>query len=48
MDCDRPVKGGVRVLITGPHGFERTVTFGIDDKNASVYNLRSLAATNPK
>jgi hypothetical protein len=22
-----PFKGGCRVLITGPHGFERTVTF---------------------
>jgi hypothetical protein len=24
-------KGGVKVLITGPHGFERTVTFALDD-----------------
>ena len=26
-----PFKGGFRVLITGPHGFERTVVFAIDD-----------------
>ena len=26
-----PFNGGFRVLITGPHGFERTVTFAIDD-----------------
>jgi hypothetical protein len=26
-----PFKGGFRLLITGPHGFERTVTFAIDD-----------------
>jgi hypothetical protein len=26
-----PFKGGFRVLITGPQGFERTVTFAIDD-----------------
>jgi hypothetical protein len=27
---------GVRVLITGPHGFERTVTFAIDDDPAVI------------
>jgi hypothetical protein len=26
-----PFNGGFRVLITGPHGFERTVTFALDD-----------------
>lgn len=26
-----PFNGGFRVLITGPHGFERTVAFTIDD-----------------
>ena len=26
-----PFNGGFRVLITGPHGFERTVTFAIED-----------------
>jgi hypothetical protein len=26
-----PFNGGFRVLITGPHGFERTATFAIDD-----------------
>jgi hypothetical protein len=27
---------GFRVLITGPHGFERTVTFAIDDDPAVI------------
>jgi hypothetical protein len=27
---------GVRVLITGPHGFERSVTFAIDDDPAVI------------
>jgi hypothetical protein len=31
-----PFKGGVRVLITGPHGFERTMTFAIDDDPAVI------------
>jgi hypothetical protein len=31
-----PFKGGFRVLITGPHGFERTVTFAIDDDPAVI------------
>jgi hypothetical protein len=26
-----PFCGGFKVLITGPHGFERTVVFAIDD-----------------
>lgn len=29
-----PFKGGFRVLITGPHGFERTVVFAIDEDSA--------------
>ena len=32
-------KGGVRVLITGPHGFKRTVTFAIDDDPAVIAEL---------
>jgi hypothetical protein len=31
-----PFNGGFRVLITGPHGFERTVTFAIDDNPAVI------------
>jgi hypothetical protein len=31
-----PFNGGFRVLITGPHGFERTVTFAIDDDPALI------------
>jgi hypothetical protein len=26
-----PFRGGFRVLITGPHGFQRTVTCALDD-----------------
>jgi hypothetical protein len=26
-----PFRGGVKVLLTGPHGLERTVTFALDD-----------------
>jgi hypothetical protein len=26
-----PFRGGVKVLITGPHGLERTVTFALDE-----------------
>ena len=32
----RPFNGGFRVLITGPQGFERTVTFKIDDGPAVI------------
>jgi hypothetical protein len=28
---DDPFRGGVRVLITGPQGFERSVVFAIDE-----------------
>ena len=31
-----PFKGGFRLLITGPHGFERTVTFAVDDDPAVI------------
>jgi hypothetical protein len=31
-----PFNGGTHVLIRGPHGFERTVTFAIDDDPAVI------------
>jgi hypothetical protein len=31
-----PFRGGFKVLITGPQGFERTVTFTIDDDPAVI------------
>jgi hypothetical protein len=31
-----PFNGGFRVLITGPEGFERSVTFAIDDDAAVI------------
>ena len=31
-----PFRGGFKVLITGPHGFERTITFAIDDDPAVI------------
>jgi hypothetical protein len=31
-----PFRGGVRVLITVPHGFERTVRFAIDEDPAVI------------
>ncbi len=31
-----PFGGGARVLITGPHGFERTVTFALDEELATI------------
>src|SRR5260370_5881351 len=31
-----PFKGGFRVLITGAHGFERTVMFALDDDPAII------------
>ena len=31
-----PFNGGFRVLITGAQGFERTVTFAIDDDPAVI------------
>jgi hypothetical protein len=29
-------RGGVKVLLTGPHGFERTVTFAVDEEAAVI------------
>jgi hypothetical protein len=34
-----PFKGGFRVLITGPQGFERTAVFAIDDDPAAISEL---------
>jgi hypothetical protein len=31
-----PFRGGFKVLITGPHGFERTVVFAPDDDPAVI------------
>ena len=31
-----PFRGGVRVLITGPQGFERTVMFALDEPSATI------------
>jgi hypothetical protein len=28
--------GGVRVIMTGPHGFERTIRFATDEDPASI------------
>ena len=29
-------RGGVKVLITGPHGFARTVTFALDEQPGTI------------
>jgi hypothetical protein len=31
-----PSRGGVRVVITGPHGFERTCAFPLDEIPATI------------
>jgi hypothetical protein len=31
-----PFRGGVKVLITGPHGFERTLSFAMDEDPAVI------------
>ena len=31
-----PLRGGIRVLITGPQGFERTVAFALDEAPATI------------
>jgi hypothetical protein len=31
-----PFRGGVRVVITGPHGFERSVLFPMDSEPAEI------------
>jgi hypothetical protein len=36
VDRCQPIQWRFRVLITGPHGFERTVTFAIDDDPAVI------------
>jgi hypothetical protein len=36
MDRRRPVQWRVSVLVTGPHGFERTVGFAMDDDAAVI------------
>jgi hypothetical protein len=38
-----PFRGGFRLLITGPHGFERSVTPAVDDDPA-VRTVSGLAA----
>ena len=35
-----PFNGGFHVLITGPHGFERTVAFSIDDPAVIAERVR--------
>jgi hypothetical protein len=36
MDRRRRVQDEFQVLITGPHGFQRTVAFAIDDDPAAI------------
>ena len=31
-----PFRGGVRVHITGPHGFERTISFAADEQPQEI------------
>ena len=31
-----PFRGGMKVIITGPHGFDRTVTFAVEDDPAVI------------
>ena len=38
-----PFKGGVRVLITGPRGFERVVQFAMDEQTSEL--TRSVRET---
>ena len=33
--CD-PFRGGFKVLITGPQGFDRTLVFALDDDEAVI------------
>ncbi len=40
-----PFKGGFRVLITGPRGFERTVVSALDDDPAVIAVVRIAAST---
>jgi hypothetical protein len=34
-----PFRGGVRLLITGAHGFQRDVAFGMDEEPAVITQL---------
>jgi hypothetical protein len=34
-----PLRGGVRLLITGPHGFQREVCFALDEAPALISHL---------
>jgi hypothetical protein len=36
LDCRGPFRGGVRVLITGPHGFEGPVAFARDEAPTTI------------
>jgi len=38
-----PLRGGVRVLITGPQGFERSVTFATDEDPCSRKGFAELS-----
>jgi hypothetical protein len=31
-----PLRGHVRVIITGPHGFERRAAFSVDEESAEI------------
>ena len=31
-----PVRGGFKVLVTGPHGFERSVSFAMDENSGAI------------
>ena len=31
-----PFRGDIRVIITGPHGFERRVAFAIDEESSEI------------
>jgi hypothetical protein len=34
--ASEPFRGGVRVLLTGPQGFERTVQFAVDEQPTEI------------
>jgi hypothetical protein len=38
-----PIRGGFKVLVTGPHGLERSVSFAMDE-NPGVITAHVLAA----
>jgi hypothetical protein len=40
-----PLRGGVRVMITGPEGFDRTVTFDLAEEPAVItQRIREMIA----